>query len=173
MLTTKSMLAACLAVTVGYLAYPYVTLYRLGHAIHSGDAATLQSLVNWPAVREGIKEDICDSMADNADESVSKGQLPGFGASFIRGVAASSIDQHVTAEGLVAAVTHSGPAVARGANVAVDWAFFDSPTQFQVSLAAPGQATPIRLQLELRDGQWQVTRVWLPPNLLDQANART
>jgi hypothetical protein len=42
-----------------------------------------------------------------------------------------------------------------------------------VDLNAPGQSSPIRLELDLRDGGWQVTRVWLPPELLTQANART
>ena len=65
MFPAKPMLAAVLAIGVGYAAYPYVTLYRLDNAIHTGDAATLRALVDWPAVREGIKEDICDNVADD------------------------------------------------------------------------------------------------------------
>ena len=42
-----------------------------------------------------------------------------------------------------------------------------------VDLQAPGQNSPIRLQLELRDAGWRVTRVWLPSELLSGANART
>ena len=170
---TKPVLAVCAAILIGYLAYPYVTLYRLGEAIHSGDARTLQHLVNWPSVREGIKEDISDTMAGDVSTAESKGELPGFGASFVRGIATNAVDQRVTPAGLVAATHHRGSAPRHGADVQVNWAFFDSPTQFVVSLSAVGQAVPIRLQLELRGAQWKVTRVWLPAELLDAANART
>ncbi len=58
--------AAFLTMGIGYIAYPYVTLYRLGEAIRGADAATLETLVDWPSVREGIKEDICDLVVDDA-----------------------------------------------------------------------------------------------------------
>jgi len=165
---TKPLLAACLAVAIGYVAYPYVTLYRLGEALHSGDSQTLTALVNWPAVRDGIKRDI----SDRPNAAVGTGELPGFGASFVTGIATRSVDQRVTPEGLVKAVRATAP-VRTHDRMQVNWAFFDGPTQFIVSLTAPGQAVPIRLEMRLHDTQWRVDRVWLPPDLLDQANART
>lgn len=163
-------LAAFLAVGVSYVAYPYVTLFRLGEAIRSGDATTLQKLVDWPAVREGIKEDICDQVIDTPSKGpqTAAGTLPPFGASFVRGIAASSIDRAVTPEALAAAASAPAsrkPAVS-GADVHVSWAFFEDPTAFSVSLNAPGQAEPIKLQMELQHGKWRVKRVWLPSNLL-------
>ncbi|MDR3537525.1 MAG: DUF2939 domain-containing protein [Acetobacteraceae bacterium] len=166
--------AALLAVGATYVAYPYYTLYRLGEAIRHGDSVTLQAFVDWPSVREGIKEDICDLVLDDpADASRSAG-LPPFGASFVRGITSNSIDRAVTPEALVAAVSTPAqrPAVDAGADVHVDWAFFDDLTDFTVSLKAPGQANPIRLQMQLRDAQWRVRRVWLPADLL-QASAKT
>jgi hypothetical protein len=32
---------------------------------------------------------------------------------------------------------------------------------------------PIRIEMELRQGEWKVTRAWLPPSMLVQANSRT
>ena len=98
------LLATLLSVGVAYIAYPYVTLYRLGSAIKDADAATLQSLVDWPAVREGIEEDVCD-LAIDQQPTVQRADsaLPPFGASFMRGIAASSIDQAVTPQALLAA----------------------------------------------------------------------
>src|SRR5271168_2666275 len=84
--------ATILSVAVAYVAYPYVTLYRLGSAIQRADAATLESLVDWPAVREGIKEDVCDFAAEGPDPTVHD-ELPPFGAGFMRGIASSAIDQ--------------------------------------------------------------------------------
>jgi hypothetical protein len=166
------LLAAVLSVLVGYVAYPYVTLYRLGSAIQSTDAATLESLVDWPAVREGIKEDVCDLASDDP-EPKSGGALPPFGASFMRGIASNAIDQAVTPRALLAATAPSplpaGRSARQGADVHVSWAFFDSPTTFMVSFQAPGQAEPFKLEMDLRGGEWRVQRVWLPAELLRPA----
>ena len=166
-----SLVAMVLSLGVAYVAYPYVTLYRLGSAIQVADAATLESLVDWPAVREGIKEDICDNVADDPQ---SEGKLPAFGASFVRGIASNAVDQRVTAEGLVGMTHHdASDAAVHAAAMSVTWAFFRDPTDFVVSLYTPGQSEPIKLRMNLTDGGWQVTRIWLPPAMLDQANART
>ncbi len=152
-----------------YAAYPYVTLCRLGLALRAGDAMGLQALVDWPSVREGIKEDICDLALDEPNEGTG---LRPFGASFVRGIASSAIDRAVTAEALVAvAGAPAEPGI--GTDVAVDWAFFAGPAAFDVSLRVPGQDDPVRLLLALRHGRWQVQRVWLPDALLRGANART
>jgi len=178
MYAKRPVLCALLVLLTGYAAYPYLTLLQLGQAIRQGDAATLQSLVAWSKVRQGIKEDICDMVVDPPDSSSPPGALPGFGSGFVRGVASSAVDQRVTPEALVAATQPglpdappaSGP---RGADVHVNWAFFESPTLFSVSLNAPGQTEDIKLQLELRDARWRVTRVWLPMELLRQGNSKT
>jgi hypothetical protein len=167
----KPAVGAFLAIAVAYGVYPYVTLYRLGEAIRHGDASTLQSMVDWPAVREGIKEDICDLVIDQPSEAKHGGKLPPFGAGFVRGIAANAIDSRVTPETLAAVAQQ--PSASKGASVDVSWAFFAGPSAFVVDLSAPGQSTPIRLQMDLRDGTWQVTRVWLPADLLTQANSNT
>jgi len=175
MVGRKSVIGALLAVALAYVIYPYATLYRLGLAIRHGDAATLQSMVDWSAVREGIKEDICDLVIDEPKDAKANGQLPPFGAGFVRGIAGNAVDAKVTPEALVAAASDQPAAkpAQQGAAVRVSWAFCNSPAGFQVDLRAPGQAEPIRLQLDLRSGAWRVTRVWLPAELLGAANART
>ena len=172
MLGKKPLIGALLALGVTYGIYPYVTLYRLGQAIRSGDAAELQSMVDWPSVREGIKEDICDLVIDEPQQASDNGHLPPFGAGFVRGIATNVIDKRVTPEALAAATQSPLAAEVSGATVQVSWAFFASPSEFLVDLVAPGQTTPIRLQMDLRNGNWQVTRVWLPPELLGKANRR-
>jgi hypothetical protein len=165
------LLATVLSIGLVYVASPYVTLYRLGSAIRGADAATLEALVDWPAVREGIKEDVCDLSVDEPGTMKTGGELPPFGASFVRGIESNSIDKAVTPQALLAASTTetsptAPPPRPRGADVHVNWAFFDSPTTFLVSLQAQGQSDPIKLELDLRDGSWRVMRVWLPAELL-------
>jgi hypothetical protein len=161
-------------VTLAYFAYPYVTLYRLGSAVQSADAATLEKLVDWPAVREGIKEDICDMVVD--DGPAAPGKLPAFGSGFVRSIASNAIDEQVTPQAIAAASAgpraHASPAGAMS-KVRVNWAFFDSPTVFTVDLQAKGMQEPIRMQLDLRHGLWQVRRVWLPEDMLKGPPART
>jgi Protein of unknown function (DUF2939) len=163
------LLAMVLSTSVAYVAYPYVALYRLGSAIQTADAATLESLVDWPAVREGIKEDVCD-LATNDKDPKASADLPPFGASFMRGITSSTIDQAVTPQALLAAATTVPPSPppksARGADVHVSWAFFDGPTTFMVSLQPAGQTEPVKLEMDLRHGEWRVQRVWLPAELL-------
>jgi hypothetical protein len=175
MLGRKAIIGAVLSVAVVYGAYPYVTLYQLGQAVRHGDASSLATMVDWGAVREGIKEDICDLVIDETPEAKGGGQLPPFGAGFVRGITGNAVDARVTPEALAAVaaqepVRRQDP---RGAEMRVTWAFFASPGAFLVDLQAAGQSEPIRLQMDFRDGGWRVTRVWLPPDLLTQANART
>jgi hypothetical protein len=170
----KAIIGALFAVALAYVVYPYVALYRLGQAIRQGDATSLETMVNWSAVREGIKEDICDQVIDRPSDAKAGGQLPPFGAGFVRGIAGNAVDSRVTPQAL-AAVAAQDPAERPSADpaVRVSWAFFASPAAFLVDLNAPGQTSAIRLQMDLRYGVWRVTRVWLPPELLTQANART
>ncbi|GEM_PF-576194 len=172
-----AMLVVMLAILGGYTAYPYVTLYRLREAVRQGDAVTLGTLVHWPKVRDGIKEDICDFLfeppvASANGPALASAALPAFGQSFVRGIASNVVDRRVTPEALTAAL---GPLVPRpviaGSDVRLTWAFFDAPTAFSVGLRVPGHDDDVLVRLELRDMSWRVTRVWLPAALLRQANA--
>jgi hypothetical protein len=174
MVRGKPLIGALLAVGFTYGIYPYVTLYRLGQAIRNGDAAKLETMVDWSSVREGIKEDICDLVIDEPQQARDGAKLPPFGSGFVRGITTNVVDKRVTPEALAAAAQNPQVTEAtHGAAVQVTWAFFASPSAFLVDLETPGQSEPIRLQMDLRDGAWQVTRVWLPPELLGQARTRT
>src|SRR5262249_53221196 len=97
-------LATCVTMGAGYLGYPYATLYRLNHAIRNSDAATLQSLVDWYSVREGLKEDICDMVFDQPATPHPSNELAPFGSSFVRGMTGNALDHNVTPETLVSMV---------------------------------------------------------------------
>lgn len=46
------MALVCTALLLSYLAYRYVTLYRLDHALENRDAGLFAELIDWRAVRE-------------------------------------------------------------------------------------------------------------------------
>ena len=171
MRTKWPVLATCVALGAGYLGYPYATLYRLDTAMRRSDASTLQSLVDWYAVREGLKEDICDMVLDQPVKSRASNELAPFGSGFVRGMTGNALDHTVTPESLVS-ITRAGETAAP-ADARVEWAFFENPTQFAVELRASGLAQPIRLVMELQGLSWKVRRVWLPSALLERAGSGT
>ena len=163
-------LAVILGLGAFWFGYPYVTLYRLGIAVRQSDASTLQALVDWYAVREGLKEDICDMVLDEPTPRPAN-ELAPFGAGFVRGMTGNALDHAVTAERF-ALISHSdfdpheNPA-------RVEWAFFNNPTEFSVNVRAAGSAEPIRMVMEFRNMRWQVRRVWLPNEILERASSGT
>jgi hypothetical protein len=175
MLRGKRVLIVSALCALAYVAYPYVTLARLGAALGSGDAKTLETLVAWGPVREGIKEDICDDVSDAP--AANDTALRPFGFSFAHSVASNIVDAHVSPHGILAAARRFDPAnMTLGAVSGVKWAFFETPTQFVAELQPPGSAKdapPVRVQMELHGFAWKVTRVWLPPTLLAATNAPT
>ena len=162
-------LAMFVVLGVGYLCYPYATLYRLDIAMRDNDAATLVSLVDWYSVREGLKEDICDMVLDQPAVAKSDDELPPFGASFVKGMAGNVVDQTVTPETLVS--MSRGVDFQQHAGTRVTWAFFNNPTSFTVNVRAGDASEPIRMVMEFHGMRWQVRRVWLPNNLLGRAGS--
>ncbi len=174
----RQIFSAVLMVAMVYIAYPFLTLYRLASAISDGNAEVLSTLVSWDSVREGVKEDICDAMTDiPAGDAAKETALRPFGYSFVRGVAANVVDANISPEALASAArSPQAAAISSGTGMTLNWAFFDSPRQFSVAIGMPGQPGPeneLRLQMELRHGKWVVTRAWLPNSMLMAANSRT
>jgi hypothetical protein len=192
----RTCLVVLAAIAGMYVAYPYVTLFRLGLAIQQGDAATLETMVDWDRVRDGIKEDICDAVLDDPTPAATNAEaLPAFGTSFMRGIAGSMIDKTINAASLVQATRSMGSApdyhrvaIVGSASAAelsqpvemgaprVVWAFFENAKTFDVEMKAPtgsGIHHPIRVQMELVGTEWKIIRAWLPMEMLAPSNART
>lgn len=147
-----------------YAVSPFVALYRLQSAVRGGDAPALASLIDWSSVREGIKEDICDLVLDEPGDVAQKGQLPAFGASFVRGVTSNSVDRELTPEALAGMARPSSDQPADDASIS--WAFFSSPAHFTIDVSLAGHLEPIQAVLALKGLQWRVVRIRIPPALL-------
>lgn len=151
-----------------YIAYPFVTLYRLNAALARGDTRTLARLVDWPSVREGLQEDIADHVTSVSDpQAVTAGaELAPFGYSFARGVVHHSLQQDVTPQRVIDGLRGAG------GRMGLRLAYFDGVSGFMVRLGAGRGQPTIRLQMDLDRGVWRVARIWLPLRLLQQADAR-
>lgn len=163
-MTVKVPIFAALTLMIGaYVAYPWVALYRLNRAVRAGDSATLAQLVDWPAVREGIAEDIADTVTDTPDGAAN--QLAPFGHGFMRGIAAHAVQERLTPQAVIARLCghENGSASLRSA-------YFANWSRFIVTFATPS-VSALRLQLDFQDGSWRVTRIEFPAALLHEAAA--
>ncbi|HLZ65005.1 MAG TPA: DUF2939 domain-containing protein [Aliidongia sp.] len=168
----------------GYVAYPYLALYALVDAVESGDAARIEPKVDWPAVRQGFKDDLNGALDIRQDKQDQGLGLLGMalGAKLLGG----AVDALVTPDGLAgiiragrrdraaaAAIGGSGgllvpPAAAENGehrHTRVLWAFFDGPASFTARVRGAAERDsdpPVRLRFELQGGGWLLTRVFLP-----------
>lgn len=106
------------------------------------------------------------------DTASAADDLPEFGDSFATTAVSQSVDQDCTPEklaGMLGAKPDHSSTLAE-ARRAITWAFFTGPRRFE-ALVNPGAGAshPVRVQMAFsRRHGWKVTRVWLPPEMLDQ-----
>ncbi len=162
-----------------YGAWPFVSLYELRRDVQSHNLPALAADIDWPLLREGLKQDIADGITGEPGQTLqvnatSNDDLPPFGSGFVTNMAGAMVDQTVTPQHLA---NMAGTLKAAGAHpMTVSTAYFASLTRFVVALsAAPlsARAPAVRLQMDLvRDGstlRWKITRAWLPPEMLQAA----
>jgi hypothetical protein len=163
----RIVISALVLMAAVYAAYPFVTVYQIRCAVRDGDTPTLTRLVDWPSVREGIKEDICDLVLDEPSGPVDSTRLPAFGASFVRGVTSGSVDREFTPEKVV---RMTAPASHADDEASITWAFFSRPDRFVIDVSVGGQTEPVRAEMEFTGIRWKVNRVWIPGTLLKQGH---
>jgi hypothetical protein len=181
----KAPLVVIGALAVGYVAYPYLALHALVDAVESGDPAALEPKVDWPAVRQGFKDDLNGTMAEKL-EGEPKSGLGMLGLALGAKLMGGAVDALVTPQGLAgiiqagrrdkaaaAAIGGSGGAPAPQATndqgeprrTRVVWAFFDGPASFTARVRGRWEAEtdpPVRLRFQLEGGRWVLVRVFLP-----------
>jgi hypothetical protein len=192
----KTLLSVLVLVCICYAAAPYVALWRMYRALSEEDAPSLARMVDWGAVRQGLKDDIAEGIIGMpATQMVASNGLPPFGSGFMSGIAGNVVDKEVTPQKVMVAV-HSiqdgtgQPQQAPHASLMsalslagtgdapchIDRAFFDSPTSFTIRIHAQGQDPddpPLRVRFELRGLSWMLVRVWVPQDLMERVNFRT
>ena len=174
-LTTVVLLGAC------YAGGPFLTLWRLSQALDCGDPAPLRSLVDWTAVRQGLKDDIAEGVIGMPRETlVASNTLPPFGASFVSGIAGAEVDRAFTPQGLLQMARRLDPPPpdhpAGAPFPTIIAAMFSTLTQFDLRLRAPCQEAdeqPLHVRLAFRTGVWRVVRIWVPQDMMDRASSRS
>ena len=174
----KKLIGVLLAVAVAYIAYPYVALYRLGDAIRGGEAGDVEGKVDWPSLRQGLKDDLNAHFAAKAGAD-SDDAVAALGTMIAGKMIGSVIDSTVTPAGLsvIMQTGRAGPAVVHDIAPAVPEMRKDRPLPRMVSSGfhglgafeaeiAPregeGNGKMLKVRLELEGGYWMLTHVYLP-----------
>lgn len=103
----KFVALAMVAVAVGaYALTPFLSAYQIRQAIRSGDTGLLETLVEWPAVRDSLKSSLVEIERKKTEHATRHG-IPSpslwsrIKSAATAGVVERMIDQHVTASGVV------------------------------------------------------------------------
>ena len=174
----KRVVGLLLVIVLAYVAYPYFALYRLGDAIRSGDAGAVEGKVDWPSLRQGLKDDLNARVAAKVGTDSDDG-MAALGTMIAGKMIASVVDSTVTPSGLsvIMQTGRAGPAVVHDIAPAVPEMQKDRPLPrmasstfrglgaFEAEIApreGDGNGKLLKVRLELQGGYWMLTHVYLP-----------
>jgi hypothetical protein len=161
---------------VAYAAYPYLALYRLGEALRAKDMDAVEAKVDWPGLRQGIKDDVNAALVAKVKPEEGD-DFAAFGIALAGKLASPVIDTAVTPAGLVAVAAADRPTLATLVTQIYVSTSSDPPlprlthssfgglTSFEATVLSNGtvdEAWAIRLRFELEGGYWMLTRMHLP-----------
>ena len=155
-----------------YLVSPYYSLWRFRSALASGSVNDLEARIDFPSVRESLKDQIrvraAKSIAE--DKSLKDNPFGGIATAFAPMMVNYFVDNFVTPSGISAVIADSKTAL-DGANSqtasneekkTINWsrvhyAFFTTPTQFRVDIDGTN------LHFGFTGFGWTLKKLELPP----------
>jgi len=144
----RSVLVAGLVVLIGlYLASPYYALWRLRAALDSGDRSNLEARIDFPSVRESMKNRMQGQLAEKMkdDKDLQNNPFAAVGNSFGDTIINTAIDNLIT-PGAISSFIADTKSAFQGSDQnggaekkLIDWskvrfAFFTGPTRFTVNI---------------------------------------
>lgn len=89
-----------LLLVAAYVGWPYYTLYRINAALDAGDRAALDSLVDWQALREGLRSEVAAIHAPPAAGGAAAGDSSALAALIAPKVNELLVDAYASPQGL-------------------------------------------------------------------------
>lgn len=117
------------ALLIAFVAWPYVTAYRLKAAVKSGDTAALADLIEFPTLRQGLKEQLNAAMLARlaAEPGGDGGLLAGLGLALAGTFIDKAVDAYVTPAGVARLVAGDPLELQAGDRSAAGEAAADGP----------------------------------------------
>jgi hypothetical protein len=167
-------MAAAVAAIAAFVAWPYITAHRLKSAVQAGDAAALADLVEFPSVRQGLKDQL-NARALDAVAKDGNDMLAGLGLALAGAFIDKAVDAYVTPAGMarLLAADRSRMQADGGAAVEDDAAAdprepfagatmaYRSFDRFEVTLPGKGGRSG-QLVLRRRGLGWKLTDIIVP-----------
>lgn len=173
----KVLIGFALLGTLGwFFASPYLAVKNMKEAADKRDATTLSSYVNYPALKENLKNTFAASISAKTEDK-SGNPLAGFGAALATAFLSPMIDAIVTPEGLATMMRGQKPQAAGGATEPVtqdapaenndpDVSLgYESLNRFVVRVSPKDRPEQKTKLIFLREGlSWKLNIVELPVN---------
>lgn len=156
-----------LMLVVGLAVYAYYTpqlaLRELNNAARHGDTGTLERLIDFPAVRESLKQQVQERLSKSTSNSQSP--LAAFGTALAGAVAAPAVDTMVTPDNVARLLRGETFGPSAGPTLSLDSRqlemHYENLDRFEVTSAPPPDGFELILE---RDGwlDWRLVDVRLP-----------
>jgi Protein of unknown function (DUF2939) len=167
----RKWLIGAILVVAAYSGYPYLTLYWIDHALLTDDQSALESLVDWPSVRQQLKAEVKLALIEAAQNQVGKDSFAGvfsgaLTALLVPTLVDSAVEERVTPEKVLnSEVVVKHRQEQKSFADFVTYAFFASPTEFRIDLKDPKDADSptITALMRLSGLRWRVVAIKLPP----------
>ena len=150
-----------------YIASPYYSLFSLIQSLNEGDTVTLKKTVDFPALRESLKDEMKSKLVQQTKRSISSKEeeladklVSGMGAMFGPAIIDGLVDTFVTPSGLAALIANPSSALdgKKGRNENkipnVSWAFFSGLSEFQAKITEKQET--LTLHFRLTDFRWML-----------------
>lgn len=138
---------------LAYLAWPYLTVWRLERALTRNDQDALATLVDLDAVRDEVRRRL-NKESSSAIGPVSD-QFVAWLEQAIRRGGTAAVEQQIDLDWVRGRLLSHAPE-GRGLTKALERAFFDDPWHFSLRIGAPGSAA-VHARLSLQGTRWRLT----------------
>lgn len=166
------LIVALLVIVAGYLyASPYLALNGIKNAAQARDAEKLSSYIDFPSVKQGVKEQVKAKFAAEMMAGDNKGGFEALGSMFAATMTDTLVDGLITPEGVAAIMVKKEEQESKESNGAQEESedlqyetSYTSFNSFNVDINNAEGKDGIRIVLH-RDGlSWKVTNINLPLN---------
>ena len=156
-----------LVLLIGYLyASPYLALNGIKNAAQERDAEKLSSYIDFPSVKQGVKEQVKAKFAAEMMAGDNKGGFEALGSMFAATMTDTLVDGLITPEGVAAIMVKKEEQESNGAQEESEDLQYETSytsfSSFDVDIYDEEGGEPLKIVLQ-RDGlSWKVTNINLP-----------
>jgi|TARA_B100000315_G_C14337902_1_gene478245 hypothetical protein len=179
----KTIVSVVVLIALGYIALgPFFALLNIREALETDDAEMLSDNIDFPSVRQSLKEQLTAQLASKAANELSDNPLGAIGAAFADKLVEGLLEAFVTPSGLTSLASGENPLRGKSTDTASEsvehqaprlddlWEnsrfSYDSLDRFSVWILGD-DGSEVRIVLRRNGLDWDVTTLSLPAGLFD------